>query len=183
MRLPFPKSDIPCLANRYPEPERERQLIAMRGKVREQKCLDKNILREVAIWAKLQNVKRIEDNNSENDVIRRTSNALQSESGDERVRLSELTRLYCVGPVAATAILHFFHKDPYPFLSKYSAKSVGEEERYKDSLKCWQKYVTFWQEYVTFCRDHAKSDTVEIPTFAEMRTFDRALWWYANREV
>ncbi|MDE0482452.1 MAG: hypothetical protein OXI67_07755 [Candidatus Poribacteria bacterium] len=188
MQLQFPKSDIPRFAKKYCEcfftgnpstqAEREKKLIAMRDEVSEQGYLDIDILQKVATWLKVQNVRRIENNNSENDVIERTHEALQN--GDEPVlaRPRQDGGLYGVGPVVATAILHFFHKDPYPILSRYSVKSFGEEERYNDSLNYWQEYVTFWQEYVTDCRTLAES-----ATFEEMRTLDRALWWYANREV
>lgn len=136
----------------------------MRDEVYIDRHLTKDILREVATWKSTRRVALIE-NNSENDVKEITGYALQSEN--ERVIWGVLTCLAGVGFPTATVILHFFHKDPYPILDWRAAESVGEGETYNYSFE-------FWQEYVTFCRDHAKSANVD------MRTLDRALWWYSK---
>lgn len=181
MELQFCKSRIPGLAKQFCEhfekrfpkqAEREQKLIDMRDEVSEQKYLTKNILRETATWKSKRRVALIEDN-SENDVREITGYALQSEN--ERVIWGVLTCLAGVGFPTATVILHFFHKDPYPILDWRAAESVGEKETYNYSLE-------FWQKYVTFCRNHAKSDTVEMPTFDQMRTLDRALWWNSKKD-
>ncbi len=190
MELQFPESDIPSLEkeyweyfeNKFPrQAERERRLINMRDEVSEQRHLTIDKLEEVALWVISSDVLRrhsvrIKDN-CENAVREITGCALQSE--DERVRYSVMTRspqaggLHGVGPVIATAILHLFHKDLYPFLTPQATKAVGKQK--KESFK-------FWQKYVTYCRTLANSNNQQMPTFEQMRTLDRALWWYSEKD-
>ncbi len=142
MELQFPESDIPSLAKKYCEywftseyteqAKLEQELINMREAVCAQNYLTKDILRKVATWVSRRRVALIK-NNSENTVREITGYALQSK--DERVRRGDLNRLDGVGVATATAILHFFHKDPYPFLSENSAKSVGERKIHLSSGK------------------------------------------------
>lgn len=185
MQLQFPKSDIPRLAKKYCEcwftsnpstqAERELKLIDMRDTVCAQEHLTKDILREVALWViSSDNLRRHSvgiECNSENDVENITGKALQSEN--ERVRFQVLRSLDGVGGTTATAILHLFHKDPYPFLTSKAMTAVGEQK--KESFE-------FWEKYVMYCRTLANSNNQQMPTFVQMRTLDRALWWHSEKD-
>ncbi len=168
MKLRFSESEIPYWAKRYSDPDEEeleneltdKDLV---NKVQQQQYLTRGILRKVARWKSTRRVGLI-DHNSENDVREITGYVLKSQS--ERVTWGVLTCLDGVGLPTASAVLHFFHKEPYPILD-YRAMWSIQVDKYNYSF-------SFWEEYVDYCRDLSKSNNID------MRTLDRALWQYSR---
>ncbi len=169
MQLRFCQSEIPYWAKRYPSPvsklENELTDKTLVNKVQQQEYLDINLLRKVAKWKSQRRVALI-DENSESDVKEITRYAFTTPS--ERVRHGILRCLDGVELPTASAVLHFFHKDPYPIIDYRALWSI-RVEKYNYSF-------SFWQEYVEFSRELAKSNN------ADMRTLDRALWQYSREK-
>ena len=168
MKLRFCESEILYRAKKYSDSageglENELTDKALVNKVQRQKYLDINLLRNIAKWKSERRVDLI-DKNSESDVKEITGYAFTSSS--ERVRHGILRCLDGVELPTASAVLHLFHKEPYPIIDKRAMWSIGVE-KYNYSFSCWQKYVSF-------CRDLSKSNDVD------MRTLDRALWQYSR---
>ena len=132
--------------------------------MQQQKYLDINLLRKVANWKSERRVALI-DENSENDIIEITSYAITTTS--ERVRHGILRLLSGVELPIASAVLHFFHEEPYPIIDFRAMWSINVE-KYNYSLP-------FWLDYVSFCRELAKRNGID-----DMRTLDRALWQYSR---
>lgn len=170
MELRFCDSDILYWADRYSDPaseELENELTdkMLVNKVQQQKYLDINLLRKVAKWKSERRVALI-DKNSESDVREITGYALKSKS--ERVRWGVLSCLDGVRLPTASAVLHFFHEEPYPIIDKRALWSIGLEK--KSSYP-----FAFWQDYVSFCREIVKRNNID-----NMRTLDRALWQFSR---
>lgn len=170
MELRFCDSDILYWADRYSDPageELENELTdkTLVNTVQQQKYLDINLLRKVAKWKSERRVALI-DKNSESDVREFTGLALKSKS--ERVRWGVLSCLDGVRLPTASAVLHFFHEEPYPIIDIRALWSIGVEK--KSSYP-----FAFWQDYVSFCRELAKRNNID-----NMRTLDRALWQYSR---
>ena len=169
MKLRFCESEIPYWAERYSDPdgeELENELTDkdLVNKVQQQQYLTRDILKKVARWKSPRRVGLIE-HNSENDVREITGYALKSQS--ERVTWGVLTCLAGVGLPTASAILHFFHEEPYPIIDFRAIWSISVEK--------YNYTFSFWLEYISFCRELAKSNDVD------MRTLDRALWEYSRK--
>lgn len=169
MKLRFDESEILYWADRYHSPwneEIENELTdkTLVNKVQQQKYLDINLLKKVAAWKSKRKVYLV-DENSETDVREITSIAMTTTS--ERKSVEILTRLSGVGMPIASAVLHFFHKDPYPIKSAPVLWSIGVEKNANS--------ITFWQKYVSFCRELAKRNDID-----DMRTLDKALWQYSR---
>lgn len=167
MELRFCESEIRYWAERYPNPasnlENELMDKMLVNTVQQQKYLDRHLLKKVAQWKSQRRAALIE-NNSESDVRVITGYALQSPS--ERIRWGVLSCLEGVRVPTASAVLHFFHEDPYPIIDVRALWSMGME-KYNDRFAGWQKYVSF-------CRELAERNRMD------MRTLDRALWQYAK---
>ena len=171
MKLRFCESEILYWAERYSDPEGEaleNQLTdkTLREQIQQQKYLDINLLRKVAAWKSERRVDLI-DKNSESDVKEITRYALTTTS--ERIRWGVLSCLDGVRLPTASAVLHFFHQEPYPIIDVRALWSIGVE-------KTSNYPFLFWQEYVSFCRALAKRNDI----IDDMRTLDRALWQYSR---
>ena len=163
LNLRFPESEIHQWAEQYNSGSTEASFAEIRPMVQEQGYLDKELLKRVARWKSPRPARHVEKNDE--DYIRDvTSFAFNATS--ERARIRGLMLLDGVSWPTASAILHLFHKDPYPILDFRALWSVGLETYRYSSL--------FWQEYVDFCREIASRNQVD------MRTLDKALWQYSK---
>ena len=166
MQLRFPESEIHQWAERYGfdrTGSTEAYFIQIKPKVQEQGHLDKELLKRVARWKSPRRAGLIE-RNDDNYIKDVTSFAFNATS--ERAKIRGLMLLDGVSWPTASAILHLFHKDPYPILDFRALWSVGLENYRYSSV--------FWKDYVSFCRDIAHRNQVN------MRTLDKALWQYSK---
>jgi hypothetical protein len=70
----------------------------------------------------------------------------------------------------ASAVLHFFHPDPYPVLDVRAVWSLG--------LEAGPGYTfEFWWAYVRACRELSRR--LHLP----MRSIDRALWQFSKEQA
>ena len=172
------KSKIEKWAGKYPVDE-DTCIENLVSGVRERGCLTYPELVLLADWKLPDRWKRGEDEgklglvklNSLTDVESFTRYAFFSTNHKES--LGCLRRLSGVGRAVASAILHWFHKDPYPVWDVYARWSVSLNEY-------WDEYRNNderWKAYVEFCRD--KADLYEV----DMRTFDRALFKYGEAKM
>ena len=178
MKLRFPESEICQWAEKYKTEiakkddlhRLETELIALKPKVQKYGCLDQEELFRVARWKSPRRAGDVCKNNP-NYVKEITSWAFTATN--ERSRIAVLTLLDGIRERTASAILHLFHKDPYPILDFRALWSVGLEE--SDARKKANQFsFCFWRKYVCFCRDVACRNQVC------MRTLDRALWQYSK---
>ena len=135
--------------------------------VTERGYLTKSDLIEVSRWkSKERNVGRVKKN-SDNFVEEITRAALCLDT-PEPERVSGLCRLHGVAWATASAILHWFHKDPYPIWDRPASEAIEfEKSQYKNDFERWDAYMSF-------CRNVAAQKGVD------MRTLDRALWQYSD---
>lgn len=163
MKLRFSESEIHQWAERYKSGSTEAYFIQISPIVREQGYLDKELLKRVACWKSPRPARHVEKNDE--DYVKEITSWSFSAT-NERAKIKVLCLLDGVGWPTASAILHLFHKDPYPILDFCALWSVGIED-YKYSS-------AFWLDYVHFCRDIAHRNQVD------MRTLDKALWQYSK---
>ena len=163
MKLRFPESEIHQWAERYNSGSTESDFIKIKSKVQERGYLDKELLRRVARWKSPRRAGLIEQND---DNYIRDVTSLAFNATSERARIRGLMLLDGVSWPTASAILHLFHKDPYPILDFRALWSIG--------LETYRYSSAFWQEYLDFCRDIADRNQVD------MRTLDKALWQYSK---
>ena len=163
MRLRFPASKIEHWASQFPVVGLEAELMAMAPRIQQSGFLTRDQLHLLARWKSARSAPRILLN-SESYVREVTEFALSTQ--DERARIESLTILDGVLWPTASALLHFFHRDPYPLLDVRAVWSLDEEVPA-------QVTFDFWRRYVDCCRRLAKDQGVS------MRTLDRALWQYS----
>ena len=163
MNLRFPESEIHQWAERYKSGSTEASFAEIRPMVQEQGYLDKELLKRVARWKSPRPARHVEKNDE--DYVKEITTWSLSAT-NERAKIKVLMLLNGVSWPTASAILHLFHKDPYPILDFRALWSV-RIENYKYSS-------AFWSDYVRFCRDIASSNQVD------MRTLDKALWQYSK---
>ena len=176
MRLRFCESEIDDLANGYMEyqesegvhyPDEEKQVIGFRSKIQGRGCLTQYELYKVADWVLrvygADTVDRVRDN-SETHIELTTRQTFTVT--DDWEKLMTLDQLHGIGQTTASAILHLYDKGQYPILSGRALWSVRESRR-----DCYPERI--WLKYIGFCRNIANRNGVE------MRTLDRALWFYS----
>lgn len=100
-------------------------------------------------------------------VIDITGRTLSSDTCD-RDRIESLQCLHGVREAVASAILHWFHKDPYPIWDKFARTALGFNPD-----QTWLK-VNDWQNYTSRFRGIMERRNVD------KRTLDRALWAFGN---
>lgn len=178
MRLRFCESDINDLANDYRKyqeaageghRETEDQVIGFEKKIQEQGYLFKYHLYRVAYWVLSVYGESTAEPTLENaEELIKVSTRESFRSIDHWGKLMTLTdSLQGIGQTTASAILHLYDKEQYPILSKPALRSI--KVRPRDSYP-----PSLWLEYIKFCRDIANRNGVE------MRTLDRALWFYSH---
>ena len=171
MNLRFCASKINYWADRYnPTGDTarwENELIEIiKPKVKQLRYLELNELETLVKW-KSERRKALVKENCDSDVKYITKCAFLVKG--ERPRIEILTCLSGVAYPIASAILHFFHEDPYPILDFRAPWSIGfEEDEIEYSFK-------FWEKYMKKCRKIASENGIKC-----MRTLDRALWQYSD---
>jgi hypothetical protein len=163
-KLRFSLNDIGTVAQRYPVPLHELDLMALRPQILRRGHLTGNELRDVAYWKAPRSAGHARKNSDEyvRDI---TQFALGVQS--ERARIQALTLLDGVSWPTASVILHLFHRDPYPILDFRALWSA--------SLDVPSQYTFgFWRDYLAFCRRTA------VAAGVDMRTLDRAMWQYSK---
>ena len=169
MKLRFSESDINDLANRYTQyqgvyyREREQQVIGLRDDIQRRGYLTKDDLHTIAYW-KSHRRAALTLENADAFIEEITTQALTST--DDWGKLLALTKLRGIGQPTASAILHLYDKGQYPILDVRALWSVGDRGR--NYYHSW-----LWLEYIAFCRDIANRNGID------MRTLDRALWFYS----
>ena len=163
MNLRFHECEIREWAERYESGSTEAYFIEIGPMVRERGYLNKELLKRVARWKSPRPARHVEKND-EDYVKEITSWSFSATNEHAKIRVLRL--LDGVEWPTASAILHLFHKDPYPILDFRALWSIGLET-YKYSSK-------FWLDYVYFCRDIASRNRID------MRTLDKALWQYSK---
>lgn len=166
MQLRFPESELKSWANNYDYPRNENVLIDLKNKILKSGYLTKDQLRLIGRWKAPRSAGHIEKNQDEyvKEITYWSFSASQ-----ERSRIEVLTLLDGVKWPTASAILHLFHKEPYPILDFRALWSV--------QLDMPKQYsFSFWWEYVQFCRTIAQRNSID------MRTLDRALWQYSKEK-
>ena len=177
MKLRFCESEIDDLANGYTEHqesegmhhrERENQVIGFRDGIQRRGYLTKYELYKVAYWKLSVYGEDAAEPTLKNpdDLIRVTTKQAFTSTDDWGKLLSLTEQLRGIGQSAASAILHLYDKGQYPILDVHALWSVGLKKKRR-------KEYPFWLEYIAFCRDIANRNGVD------MRTLDRALWFYS----
>ena len=140
--------------------KREKELLELRGKVRQKKKLTHDQLKKLVLWKSRRQLGNI-SKNCEDCVVEQTSAAFRT--ADIQDSIDHLSKLKGVGVSIGSAILHFFHEDDFPILDQHALRAVG-----KENDEC------LWKCYVDFCREIAKENNVS------MRTLDRALFRFGK---
>ena len=164
MKLRFDESKTRYYAEKYLEdhPVYDNSVAGIVDEVKGRGYLTKSDLIVLSDWTKNARQKpRIKSNSA--DTVKRTTGFALSLDTAERDRIYILCKLDGVGPVVASAILHWFHDDHYP---------IWSPARYSVHLDKTGYTPEAWEAYVRFCRALAKNNKVC------MRTLDRALWKY-----
>ena len=134
----------------------EKELLKLRGKVRNKKKLTYDQLEKLVRWKLPRQLANIR-NNCPDCVVEQTSAAFKT--ADVQESIDHLSQLKGIGVSIGSAILHFFHEDNFPIFDQHALRAVGKE--YDERL---------WKCYVDYCRDIARDNNVC------MRTLDRALF-------
>ena len=169
MRLRFCESEIGYWADRYMGHHNQRQrtaeqrLINLKNEVQGRGYLTGKELYNVAHW-KAPRLAHLTEKNTDDYIKEVMSQAFTVT--DDWIKLRTLTRLQGVREPIASAILHFYDKNPYPILARPALWSAGMESKERTSYP-------FWLKYVQFCREIANRNNVT------MRELDRALWKFA----
>ena len=165
MKLPD-NFNIDYYADKYPNDEKKQDKCIKRivPTVKERGYLTKCDLKKVFIWkSKYRNVRYVKVL-SDNCIMEITRTALCSDTpACDRIKV--LCRLRGINVPTASAILHWFHEDPYPIWDWRALETIELEN--KISYKRWHTYVSF-------CRNVAAQNGVD------MRTLDRALWQFSK---
>ena len=176
MRLRFNESDINDLANSYTEyqesegvhhREEEERVMGFQDEIQRRGYLIKYELYKVAYWISSVYGESTADPTLNNaDALIEVNTRQAFTSTDDWEKLEYLMKLEGVGQTTASAILHLYDREQYPIFSQRSRWSVGLER---------EKNLSYhlWLEYVAFCRNIMNRNGVD------MRTLDRALWFYS----
>lgn len=168
MKLRFDESDIQYLARWYEKEEcseLEIELMSFEPEVKKRGHLLRDELVKVAKWKWPPGRPAALAQEISDDHIRDiTAEAFSTtDIGDSNIVLWK--NLSGVGPAIGSAILHLYHKDPYPIWDWRALESVGE-----------RKGRSVWRPYVEYCRELVARNEVDI------RTLDRALWKYSKKK-
>jgi len=163
-KLRLKAKQIEETAARYADGMKDQELFDLKLAIAQRGFIEKDELRKIIRWKSHRIVRHVAKN-SEEYVREITGFSLRAET--ERARIQALTNLDGVSWPAASVIVHFFHRDPYPIIDFRALWSVGLEVP-------TQYTFDFWWPYVEFCRDVAKQSEVS------MQTLDRALWQYSK---
>ncbi|MCY3740345.1 MAG: hypothetical protein OXH00_04940 [Candidatus Poribacteria bacterium] len=176
MRLRFCESEIDYWANCYTEyqesagmhhVENEEKVIGFRKEIQRRGHLTQYHLYKVIDWVlSVYGVDAVGSASRNHETLIEISTRQAFTSVDDWEKLMTMTELRGIRQTTASAILHLYDKEQYPILSGRALWSVEEPKR--DYYPDW-----FWLQYIQFCRDIVKRNEIE------MRTLDRALWFYS----
>ena len=162
--LRFPPEDVLYWAARFPGPEGDRRLDAVRARTRKQGHLTRPDFLALCAWKSPRSRPRCLEN-SERDVRAITRAAFAS--ADEEVKVELLRLLRGVAWATASTLLHVCDTRPYPILDVRALWSVGHARTPHVTLPDWLDYVDFTRAVARECG-------------VSMRTLDRALWQYSK---
>ena len=162
-RLRFDTRDLDYWAKRY-SASYDHEVEEVTPRVWREGCLRRPDFLTLCRWKSPRTAKLCAENPEE--FIKAVTQAALSTT-DERLKIEVLTLLHGVGWPAASVILHFGAKAPYPILDVRALWSLGIEQvpRYEFHL---------WWSYTLHCRELAERCAVS------MRTLDRALWQFSK---
>ena len=165
----FDESKILDYACQYPV-EHDDSVEGIKRHVINQGYLSLSDLKVVGKWKVKQERNTMPNiiKNGDARVIDITSIALSADTSD-RDRIESLKCLHGVGEAVASAILHWFHEDPYPIWDKFARTALGF-----DPKQSWIK-VNDWKNYTSRFRGIMERRNVG------KRTFDRALWVFGKQ--
>ena len=165
----FDESKILDYACQYPV-EHDDSVEGIKRHVINQGYLSLSDLKVVGKWKVKQERNTMPNiiKNGEARVIDITSIALSSDTSD-RDRIESLKCLHGVGDAVASAILHWFHEDPYPIWDKFARRALGFNPD-----RTWLR-SNDWQDYTSRFRGIMERRNVS------KRTLDRALWVFGKR--
>jgi len=168
LKLRFDEADITYWADLYMKKgcsELEIELMSFEPDVKERGYLTKNELVKVAKWKwPPGRPATLAQENSDDHIRDITSEALSTTNIDDS-HTALWRNLSGVGPTIGSAILHLYHKDPYPIWDWRALESVGE-----------RKGGGVWRRYVEYCRELVARNNVNI------QTLNRALWKYSKEK-
>lgn len=171
LALQFPEEQLSAWAKRYDSvaPERDAEAIEVGRFMKEEGYLTRDHLLSLLRWKPSWEAHQIQQNP---DVFISEVTCASMASENERFRIRVLTLLSGVDWPAASVILHFGHRDPYPILDAVALWSLGVEEPSRYDFGVWWPYV---QKSRQLAEEHGLT----------MRELDRALRQYskANRSL
>ena len=170
MKLRFDKSKIRYYAAKYQEdnPCYDNSVERIVNEVKKRGYLTKADLKILSKWKqKKQNMDLIKENSS--SCVEEITRLALSPDTAEPDRIKHLLNLDGVKSAVGSAILHWFHDDPYPIWDKHARYSVHlDKTRITRQPRRgeWEAYVCFFRYLVT-------------KTGTDKRTLDRALWQFS----
>ena len=171
LQLEFPISDLEDWSSFYDYSKNELETeitTSMRIDVKEKGFLSKDQFIKVCKWKTDRSKSRCEINDEQ--LIRDVTTIALNHS-NEKLRIEILTLLDGVLWPTASVFLHFFHKEKYPILDFRALWSLG----IKDENLPNQYDFDFWWDYVLYCRKLSEESGLD------MRTIDKALWAFSNK--
>ena len=167
LSTPFDESKILDYASKYPL-EYDDSVEDIKSHVINQGYLSRSDLKVVGKWQVKRGLNTVRNiiKNSNARVIDITSIALSSDN-EPVIGLSHLQCLRGVGPAVASAILHWFHEDPYPIWAVYARTALGFDQS--------QYRFNDWKDYTSRFRGIMERRN------AGKRTLDRALWAFGKQ--
>ena len=164
MRIPDNRTAFLALHEAYGNNDDDGRLLPLVKEVKARRHLTPPELEALCRWKSARPLPLIRSNSpAEVEDITRWVFA----TSVERVRIEALLLLRGVSWPMASAVLHWFHPDPYPVLDVRALWSLGHSVPSSYSFP-------FWWNYVVACRSLARR--FRLP----MRTVDRALWQYSK---
>lgn len=171
LRIPFTAAEMPRWIGEYTRPELDIAPIDAGLAARERGWMTKDEFACIARWKLSMHwrfaAKHIEAN--EPQQVRECSR--RAFLADDPLRcvvlLSDLSGVKCA---AASALLHLFHRSPFPIADRHALHAVGVPPKVVD--KGDEGYLSVWQDYVGLCREYASANAID------MRSLDRALWGF-----
>ena len=165
MNLLFDESKIICYASKYSETY-DNPIEEIKDEAMERGYLTKCDLIKLSDWKTKGRAVHYVLRNCSDDVERITDSSFTNP--DEYQRVDDLCGLHGVRLPTASAILHWFHKDPYPIWDFRARESVQLD------ITEYGNWFEAWEDYTLFCREVAQTNNVT------MRTLDKALWVYSK---
>ena len=171
LSTPFDESKIRDYASKYPVEDDDPVKNIKKHLINQnQRYLSRSNLMVIGKWMvknELNTVKNIKKNR-EVRVIDITRIALSSDTCD-RDRIESLKCLEGVGPAVASAILHWFHEDPYPIWGRFARRALDfDPDQYEPKSNDWKDYTSRFRGIMERRN-------------VDKRILDRALWVFGKQ--